>query len=118
MVLCRRRDESHFGQCRYRCPSPDTSASDAYSPAIRESGSQTSSASDVAQVVDNRLLSDVPASQADVAVGADQDQRVPRDAVGGVDLLISVEQGMFGGGDRVIWAGEGIHSQNVIKAIG
>jgi len=69
---------------------------------------------DLSQVVDDRLLAWASTCESDVAVGADQDERVPGDAVGAMSLLIAIDQRMFCEGDCAIRGHDPIRVQRAI----
>src|SRR5260370_26372568 len=71
-----------------------------------------------AQVVDQGFLADGSASQADVAVRADQDQCITSNAIGAGSLPLAIDQGVVGVLSRILQARNGVDTQSVLVGSG
>src|SRR5258707_10479070 len=84
------------------------------SSAIAGSCQRTSSTDNIAQVVDDRLLIVTSSGEANIAVRADQDQRVTGDTIGAGGVPIVIDQRVVGVLDHVIRACNRVGTQRSV----
>jgi hypothetical protein len=73
----------------------------------------TSATGDIAQIVNDRLGISASSGETDVAIRADQDQRVTRDAVGVGGVSIALDQGMVSDRGRAPCTRDGVGAQDI-----
>src|SRR2546422_11257458 len=77
----------------------------------------TSATGDITQIVNDRLGISASCSETNVAIWADQDQRVTDDAVGVGGMSIALDQGVVSDRGRAPYTCDGVGAQGVIGDI-
>src|SRR5579884_1159457 len=81
-------------------------------------GAQTSLTNDIAQVTNDRLLTNFSPSKANIAIGAYQDQRITADAIETVSIPVDIDQHLIGSCVCIIRVDDRVHTKVFIKSIG